>query len=48
MLRDIQGLGFDALNWFNAAQDQFQWSNVCQSIIVEERCIGTSCWSFCG
>ena len=33
MLKDIQSLGFDAFNWFNAVQDQSQWSNVCQSIL---------------
>ena len=48
MLRDVQGLGFYALNWFNPALDWFQCSNVCKSIIVKERCIGTGCWSFCG
>ena len=41
VLRDIQGLGFDTLSWFNAAQDRSQWSNVCKSTAVEECWIGT-------
>ena len=34
VLNNIQSLGFNALNYcFNAAQDQSQWSNVCQFIL---------------
>ena len=35
VLRDLQSLGFDALGWFNAAQDRSHWLDVCQSVLPE-------------
>ena len=31
--KDLQSLGFDALSWFNAAQDQSHWSDFYQSTL---------------
>ena len=46
MLKDIQRLGFDSLNWFNVAQDRSQWSDVCRSVLsrstVSVPVVGTS------
>jgi len=32
VLRDIQGLGLDALNWYDAAQDRSRWRDLCLTI----------------
>ena len=45
MLKDIQSLNFEALNWFNAAQDRSQWSDLGPSVLsrsaVSVRVVGS-------
>ena len=43
MVKDIQSFGFDALDQFNTAQDQSQWSSACQFVPSRSNSFACGC-----